>query len=54
MNLVCRQGPDGTVTLSRQPVPEIREDLLTLFERGELSKYLTEDELSRYDEGSGS
>ena len=54
VNLVCRQGPDGTVTLSRQPVPEIREDLLTLFERGELSKYLTEDELSRYDEGSGS
>jgi len=54
VTLVCRQGPDGTVTLSRQPVPEIREDLLTLFERGELSKYLTEDELSRYDEGSGS
>lgn len=54
VNLVCRQGPDGTVTLSRQPVPEIREDLLALFERGELSKYLTEDELSRYDEGSGS
>ena len=54
VNLVCRQGPDGTVTLSRQPVPEIREDLLTLFERGELSKYLTEDELSRYDEGSRS
>lgn len=54
VNLVCRQGPDGAVTLARQPVPEIREDLLALFERGELSKYLTEDELSRYDEGSRS
>jgi succinate dehydrogenase / fumarate reductase, flavoprotein subunit len=54
VNLACRQGSDGTVTLSRQPVPEIRDDLLVLFERGELSKYLTEDELSRYDEGSGS
>ena len=40
------------VTLQRQPVPEIRQDLLELFERTELSKYLTEPELSRLDTGS--
>jgi succinate dehydrogenase / fumarate reductase flavoprotein subunit len=53
VNLVCRLGGDGAVSLTRQPVPEIRDDLLALFERGELAKYLTEDELSRYDAGRG-
>ena len=41
----------GTVQLRRKPVPEIRLDLLELFERAELSKYLTEPELSRLDAG---
>jgi succinate dehydrogenase / fumarate reductase flavoprotein subunit len=38
---------DGRVELKRQPVPEIRQDLLDLFERSELAKYLTEEELQR-------
>ncbi len=46
VNLVCRVGPDGLVTMTRQPVPGIRPDLLDLFEDSELSKYLTADELS--------
>ena len=53
VNLVCRADATGrAVTLQRQPVPEIRADLLALFERSELSKYLTEPELSRLDTGS--
>ncbi len=61
-NLVCRlvaSGGEGApgeggapVELRHQPVPEIRLDLLELFERSELSKYLTEKELARLDEGS--
>src|SRR6185437_15891514 len=33
------------VVLTKQPMPPMREDLLTLFDRGELQKYLTEEEL---------
>jgi len=33
------------VRLSRQPMPPMRDDLLALFDRAELSKYLTESEL---------
>jgi succinate dehydrogenase / fumarate reductase flavoprotein subunit len=51
VNLVCRADGTGGVQLTRQPVPEIRLDLLDLFERSELAKYLTDDELSRH--GSG-
>jgi succinate dehydrogenase / fumarate reductase flavoprotein subunit len=52
-NLVCRLDADGAVALTRQPVPQIRADLLALFERAELSKYLTEDELSRVGAAEG-
>ncbi|GAA4353310.1 fumarate reductase/succinate dehydrogenase flavoprotein subunit [Angustibacter luteus] len=52
VNLVCRLTDDG-VELTRQPVPAIRPELLTLFERTELSKYLTDDELAVFDEASG-
>ncbi|HEX5521814.1 MAG TPA: fumarate reductase/succinate dehydrogenase flavoprotein subunit [Pedococcus sp.] len=53
VNLVCRADATGrAVTLQHQPVPEIRVDMLALFERSELSKYLTEPELSRLDTGS--
>jgi succinate dehydrogenase / fumarate reductase flavoprotein subunit len=51
VNLVCRADDTGGVQLTRQPVPEIRLDLLDLFERSELAKYLTDEELSRH--GSG-
>jgi succinate dehydrogenase / fumarate reductase flavoprotein subunit len=48
INLVCAlDGPD--VTLREQPVPTMRDDLLLLFERTEMSKYLTEGELSVFD-----
>jgi succinate dehydrogenase / fumarate reductase flavoprotein subunit len=48
VNLVCGLSGDE-VTLTHQPVPTMREDLLTLFDRGEMSKYLTDDELGHYD-----
>jgi succinate dehydrogenase / fumarate reductase flavoprotein subunit len=64
-NLVCRMVASGAgaaggavgasehggpgVELQRQPVPEIRLDLLELFERTELAKYFTDQELARLD-----
>jgi succinate dehydrogenase / fumarate reductase flavoprotein subunit len=54
VNLICRLDESGSVQLTRQPVPEIRQDLLELFERTELSKYLTEPELARLDADSAS
>ncbi len=44
LNLVCRLDGD-TVTLTRQPLVPMRPDLLDLFDRPELKKYLTEEEL---------
>ncbi|MEO6701813.1 MAG: fumarate reductase/succinate dehydrogenase flavoprotein subunit [Jatrophihabitantaceae bacterium] len=48
-NLICRAEREGNglgdVTVVSQPIPAIRPDLLELFERDELSKYLTEAEL---------
>jgi succinate dehydrogenase / fumarate reductase flavoprotein subunit len=46
VNLVCGVGAQGEVTLEHQPVPTMRDDLLNLFEKSELSKYLTDEELS--------
>jgi succinate dehydrogenase / fumarate reductase, flavoprotein subunit len=37
------------VTLARQPLPAIRQDLMALFDRGELAKYMTEEELTGLD-----
>ena len=48
VNLVCSLDGD-TVRLERKPLPKMRPDLLALFERSELAKYLTEEELSEYD-----
>jgi succinate dehydrogenase / fumarate reductase flavoprotein subunit len=51
VNLVCHLRPDGTgVELTRQPVPPMRPDLLALFEREELAKYLSPEELAALDE----
>ncbi|WP_199565256.1 fumarate reductase/succinate dehydrogenase flavoprotein subunit [Spongiactinospora rosea] len=48
--LVCSAAPDGTaVNVQEQPQPSMRADLITLFERGELSKYLTDEEMAEYD-----
>ena len=45
INLVCSLE-DDQVVLRRQPIPALRPDLLALFEKSELSKYMTEEELA--------
>ncbi|GII29734.1 succinate dehydrogenase flavoprotein subunit [Planotetraspora mira] len=48
--LVCAAAPDGSgVTVEEKVQPSMRGDLISLFERSELEKYLTEDELAEYD-----
>ncbi|GAB3907758.1 fumarate reductase/succinate dehydrogenase flavoprotein subunit [Microbispora bryophytorum subsp. camponoti] len=48
--LVCSAKPDGTsVTVEERTQPSMRGDLIGLFERSELEKYLTEEELAEYD-----
>jgi succinate dehydrogenase / fumarate reductase, flavoprotein subunit len=53
VNLICRlpepADPAAMVTLTRQPVPTMRRDLLELFDRAELGKYYTPAELSVLD-----
>jgi succinate dehydrogenase / fumarate reductase flavoprotein subunit len=44
VNLICSMS-NGHVALWRQPVKPMRPDLMTLFDRAELKKYLTEEEL---------
>jgi succinate dehydrogenase / fumarate reductase flavoprotein subunit len=45
-NLVCSLPPDGTeVQIRRQPLPAMPRELLDLFDRDELAKYLTDEEL---------
>ena len=46
INLICSAGPDGTVSLKRQPNPPMRTDLLEKFDVSELKKYMTEEELA--------
>jgi succinate dehydrogenase / fumarate reductase flavoprotein subunit len=48
VNLVCSlDGPD--VKLEHKPLPTMRSELADLFDRTELSKYLTADELAAFD-----
>jgi succinate dehydrogenase / fumarate reductase flavoprotein subunit len=49
VNLVCSLDKSGDVVLERKPLPKMREELIQLFDRAELSKYLTEDELVDFD-----
>jgi succinate dehydrogenase flavoprotein subunit len=44
VNLICELFGDH-VRLTRQPMVPMREDLLRLFDRGELKKYMTDEEL---------
>jgi succinate dehydrogenase / fumarate reductase flavoprotein subunit len=46
INIVLRLDGDGGPGLARQPVPDMRPDLLELFERSELGKYMTTAELA--------
>jgi succinate dehydrogenase / fumarate reductase flavoprotein subunit len=52
VNLVCALDGDDVV-LERKPVPKMREELIQLFDRTELSKYITDDELADYDALAG-
>jgi succinate dehydrogenase / fumarate reductase, flavoprotein subunit len=45
INLVCALDGDR-ITLARQPLPKMRDDLIALFDRSELKKYLTDEELA--------
>ncbi|MDQ1626501.1 MAG: succinate dehydrogenase / fumarate reductase, flavoprotein subunit [Actinomycetota bacterium] len=45
VNLVCRPDGDG-VAVEKKPLPVMPPELLALFDRDELSKYMTEDELA--------
>ena len=45
INLVC--GLEGDkITITRQPTPPMRDDLIALFDVAELKKYLTEEEIA--------
>ncbi|MEV4492362.1 fumarate reductase/succinate dehydrogenase flavoprotein subunit [Micromonospora coxensis] len=48
VNLVCALDGD-TVRLTHKPLPRIRPELITLFDRAELAKYLTDEELAEFD-----
>jgi succinate dehydrogenase / fumarate reductase flavoprotein subunit len=45
INLICALDGDR-MTLTRQPLPAMRDDLITLFDVAELKKYMTEEELA--------
>jgi succinate dehydrogenase flavoprotein subunit len=49
INLVCSLDDAGDVVLERKPVPKMPAELIKLFDRTELSKYLTDEELAEYD-----
>jgi succinate dehydrogenase / fumarate reductase flavoprotein subunit len=53
LNLVCSLDDEGDVLLERKPVPKMRAELIKLFDRTELSKYLTEEELIEFDALTG-
>jgi succinate dehydrogenase / fumarate reductase flavoprotein subunit len=48
VNLVCALH-DGEVELTHKPLPKMRPELISLFDRSELSKYLTDEELAELD-----
>ncbi|SCG34101.1 fumarate reductase/succinate dehydrogenase flavoprotein subunit [Micromonospora halophytica] len=48
VNLVCALDGD-TVRLTHKPLPRIRPELINLFDRAELAKYLTDEELAEFD-----
>ncbi|MFC6014880.1 fumarate reductase/succinate dehydrogenase flavoprotein subunit [Plantactinospora solaniradicis] len=52
VNLVCSLDGDK-VRLEHKPLPKIRPELIQLFDRTELSKYLTDEELADFDALTG-
>jgi succinate dehydrogenase / fumarate reductase, flavoprotein subunit len=51
INLICRPDGDG-VAVEKQPLPVMPPELLSLFDRDELSKYMTAEELAILPEGN--
>jgi succinate dehydrogenase / fumarate reductase flavoprotein subunit len=51
VNLVCRPDGEG-VRVDQQPLPTMPPELLGLFDRDELAKYMTHDELAILPEGT--
>ena len=48
--LLCVLTADGSaVTVEEKAQPPMRDDLIQLFDRDELKKYLTEEELAEFD-----
>jgi succinate dehydrogenase / fumarate reductase flavoprotein subunit len=45
-NLICSIAADGTVAVVEQPMIPMRSDLINLFDRDELKKYLTDEEMN--------
>jgi succinate dehydrogenase / fumarate reductase, flavoprotein subunit len=45
VNLICSLEGDE-ITITHQPTPPMRDDLIALFDRAELKKYLTEEEMA--------
>jgi succinate dehydrogenase / fumarate reductase flavoprotein subunit len=45
VNLICALDGDK-ITITRQPTPPMRDDLIALFDKDELKKYLTDEELA--------
>jgi len=52
INLICRVDGDG-IRVDQQPLPVMPPELLRLFDRGELSKYMTDAELAPFDTERG-
>jgi succinate dehydrogenase / fumarate reductase flavoprotein subunit len=52
-NLICAVNAEGSVSVRHQPLPQMRPDLLALFDKAELKKYLTEEELAQVPDQGG-
>lgn len=47
--LVCSTEDGTSITVEEQEQPAMRDDLISLFDRDELSKYLTDEEMAEFD-----
>lgn len=47
--LVCSTADGASVQVEEKLQPSMRDDLITLFDRDELSKYLTDEEMAEFD-----
>jgi succinate dehydrogenase / fumarate reductase flavoprotein subunit len=56
VNLVCSVAGDAatgySVQLTHKPLPKMRPELLAQFDRSEMSKYLTDEELAEFDQAA--